>query len=548
MLDLPAIAHVGVQGWDMAEISSAILAGTVPRTSDLASLPARFALELRRGQDAVDTSTVVANALSDIGAVVSAQSALEHNVLVLELPGRTLEGAETAAAFSAAYALADEFDLAAAEPDLPTAFFPELESSPGVGGAVEESLGQIPGCWVGREDGLEADWALDKIRAPQAWEFSTLGGRPSRGAGIVIAQPDTGVTAHPELDGVDRTGGFDMLDNDPDPTDPLDGLNPGHGTGTASVVVSPASMVVVGSAPSARHMPIRAIESVVRVTQVTVARSIDWAVDHGASVITMSLGGIPSFSLHRALRRAVAADVIVLAAAGNCVRLVVWPARYDDCIAVAGTNASDGQWPGTSRGSDVDISAPGQNVFRATIPQGADQGQGTSFAVALTAGVAALWLAHHGRANLVAAAHARGETLQAMFLRLLKATARRPAQWNPFEMGPGIVDARGLLGADLDLGRDIESVQPPADPRAAAARSVESLVAEAVGPHAAVDDSLDLHKFGPELATAILSRSMATGQVEEEAVGATLSAELAGAVSNPGLRHWLGIDDGGVPE
>jgi hypothetical protein len=41
---------------------------------------------------------------------------------------------------------------------------------------------------------------------------------------------------------------------------------------------------------------------------------------------------------------------------------------------------------------------------------------------------------------------------------------------------------------------------------------------------------------------------MATGQVEEEAVGATLSAELAGAVSNPGLRHWLGIDDGGVPE
>jgi serine protease len=532
----------------MAEISGAILAGTLPRSPDFVTLPARFALELRSGQDAVDMSAVIANALSDIGAVVSTQSALEHGVLALEIPSRTLEGAETAAAFSAAYALADEFDLAASEPDLPTAFFPEEQSLPGVGDAVEESLGQIPGCWVGREDGLEADWALDKIRAPDAWEFSKISGRPSRGVGIVVAQPDTGVTAHPELVGVDRAAGFDMLDNDVDPTDPLGGLNPGHGTGTASVVVSPSTMVVVGSAPNARHMPIRAIESVVRVTQVTVAKSIDWAVEHGANVITMSLGGIPSFSLHRALRRAVAADVIVLAAAGNCVRWVVWPARYDECIAVAGTNASDGQWPGTSRGSDVDISAPGQNVFRATIPEGADQGQGTSFAVALTAGVAALWLAHHGRANLVAAAHARGETLQAMFLRLLKATARRPAQWNPFDMGPGIVDARGLLGADLDLGRENESVSPPVDPRAAAARSVESMVAEAVGPQAAVDDSLDLHRFGPELAATILSRSMVTGQVAEEAVAPPLSAELVGAVSNPGLQQWLGIDDGGVPE
>ena len=42
----------------------------------------------------------------------------------------------------------------------------------------------------------------------------------------------------------------------------------------------------------------------------------------------MSLGGIPPFALERAVRRAVAADVIVLAAAGNCVQFVVWPARY----------------------------------------------------------------------------------------------------------------------------------------------------------------------------------------------------------------------------
>jgi serine protease len=67
------------------------------------------------------------------------------------------------------------------------------------------------------------------------------------------------------------------------------------------------------------------------------------------------------------LKRAVEADVIVLAAAGNCVEFVVWPARYEDCIAVAGTSAADQPWQGSCRGPDVAISAPGQNVYRATI-------------------------------------------------------------------------------------------------------------------------------------------------------------------------------------
>src|SRR4029079_5115522 len=133
-------------------------------------------------------------------------------------------------------------------------------------------------------------------------------------------------------------------------------------------------------------------------------------------------------------------------------------ARYDECIAVAATNAADEPWPGTCRGAPVDIPAPGQNVYRAVVPPGgptdADtvgQGQGTSFAVALTAGVAAMWVAHHGRANVVAPAHARGETVQEMFRRLLQATARRPTPWDAGAMGPGIVDARALLAASFDV-------------------------------------------------------------------------------------------------
>src|SRR5262249_60666308 len=58
----------------------------------------------------------------------------------------------------------------------------------------------------------------------------------------------------------------------------------------------------------------------------------------GCYVITMSLGGVPSLAFKAAVRAAVTKGVIVLAAAGNCVRIVVYPARYDAVIAVAGVN------------------------------------------------------------------------------------------------------------------------------------------------------------------------------------------------------------------
>ncbi len=248
-----------------------------------------------------------------------------------------------------------------------------------------------PGCWVDDDDRLNSqkDWSLARMNIRAAWAFAESRGRPVKGAGIVIAQPDTGVTNHQELSNIDRPAMFNLLESDRplDATDPLTGFgNPGHGTGTASVVVSPETGDVTGSAPNARHIPIRAIESVVRLSQIKVAEAIDRAVDAGAHVITMSLGGIFSISLYRALLRAVEANVIVLAAAGNCVKLVVWPARFDDCIAVAGTNFDDAPWRGSSKGSDVDISAPAENVYRASVDApSVGQGQGTSFAVALTA-------------------------------------------------------------------------------------------------------------------------------------------------------------------
>ena len=531
-----------------ATVLAAVRAATVPTYETDDPLPARFALELRLQQDPVDVRRTVEQVLADLRPRVSALSALDPYVLVLDLPDRALAAARHAACFAAGYALAERFDLFGAEPDLPTALFPE-QSPPQVDAMSAGVMsGFPPGCFVKPQPALEATpgWAIDRIHAPAAWAFSEQSGVPSRGDNIIVAQPDTGITPHVELEGVAFVPGFDVIDDDNNPADPLaDVGNPGHGTGTASVLVSLESYIVTGSAPQARLMPIRTIESVVRIRQVTVARAVDWAIQQGAHVVTMSLGGIPASALQRAIARAVEANMIVLAAAGNCVRFVVWPARYDDCVAVAATNAADQPWPGTCRGAPVDISAPGQNVYRAVVPPGGPtaedtvgQGQGTSFAVALAAGVTALWLAHHGPASVAAAAHARGETVQAMFQRLLQATARRPTPWDTHAMGPGIVDARALLEADFDVGLHGEAPSQPAAAEGATPSSVASLVAEAVGADAASDSALDWRRFGPELASALLGRQLPS----PSPVGTAISATLDRNLRNPQLRDTLGLE------
>jgi serine protease len=516
-----------------ADVYARLQAATVEVPADAGLPVARFVLIVPADRDPVAVSADVEASLAPFAARVVPLTPLDSHALALRLPGRALRR-EPSIAFEAGYALVRRFDLEAAEPEIFTDVFPEPD--PRREGPTGEALdGFPPGCWAPEQPDLNTKkrWALENVYAPEAWAYSEARQRPSRGMGTIVAQPDTGVAAHPELAGVVRVPGYDFVNNDNDPVDPLNYEgNPGHGTGTGSVLLSPENGEMSGSAPKAKHMPIRAIESVVVLSQVAVAESIDFAVANGAQVITLSLGGIPSFSLYRSLTRAVEADVIVLAAAGNCVGLVVWPARYEDCIAVAGINVHDKPWRGSSHGPDVDISAPGENVFRARIEQGkpptVGQGQGTSFAVALTAGVAACWLAHHGRPNLIAAAHARGETLQAMFRRLLRATARRPADWDGLNMGAGIVHAKRLLEADFNLGRDHETASAVPH-HEAPALAVRRFVGEATSPEAALQP-IDWKLYGPEIALRILQTRVGTAPTTRDGI---VAEEDAAATATP---------------
>jgi lambda repressor-like predicted transcriptional regulator len=279
------------------------------------------------------------------------------------------------------------------------------------------------------------------------------------GEGCVIGHIDTGYTDHGEIwdprPRILAAQGYDFESDDPDARDPLTGSAPGHGTATASVIMSslrgPESKFVNGVAPRASLIPVRVSGGVIHLSFANVVRGIHHCVDRGAHVISMSLGGpVASASLERAISRAVSSGVIVLAAAGNVWPNVVYPARYPDVIAVAATNCEGRPWTKSASGAEVDVSAPGESVWRASaeVKNGTPvfdvaPSSGTSYAVANAAGACALWLAFHRRDALIA--RYRAENLAEIFRRQLLDSCVQPSNWNSKDYGKGIVDAERLL-------------------------------------------------------------------------------------------------------
>jgi thermitase len=317
----------------------------------------------------------------------------------------------------------------------------------------------------------DCEWSLELSRITDAWDVALPkhGHGKRYGEGICVGHPDTGYTPHPEIwePGPNqrlRTDlGFNFVNAKPDPRDPFKGgFNKGHGTATASVIMSgigPAdpsrTKWVTGSAPKSEVVPFRVIETVVVFNFLNVARAIYQAVDVGCHVISMSLGGVvSSTALRNAVDHAIDRGVIVLAAAGNYWPCVVYPARLDQVIAVAAVDCAGKPWRFSARGDEVDLAAPGESVWVARTENkhsayyGIKCGTGTSFAVTTVAGACALWLAYHGRDRLIAA---YGEANLASVFRevLVTAGVQRPRGWDARKYGAGILDAERLLKAQL---------------------------------------------------------------------------------------------------
>jgi thermitase len=307
------------------------------------------------------------------------------------------------------------------------------------------------------------NWQIDHCSIHRAWELS-------KGEGIVIGHPDTGYMRHREIWSDDATKnrildkeGFDFFKNDPDPLVPAGGST--HGTATASVIMSGSSEDGVhGVAPAAKLIPIRVDKDVVHFRWGRVRKAIEWATAKNVDVISMSLGGpIDGESLHQAVQRAVAKGIIVISAAGNVFPFVIYPAKYDEVLAIAATNVSRKKWGDSARGPAVDVCAPGEDVHRATFDklgkETIEHSSGTSYATAVVAGIAALWLSFHGRAKLIQQ-YGAGNIAPLFRHIVMKHGIGDDPDWDTKHLGAGIIDAERVLRAPLPSPAELG---PPAD-------------------------------------------------------------------------------------
>lgn len=240
------------------------------------------------------------------------------------------------------------------------------------------------------------------------WRLTSLFAQGVSGQGVTIAEIDTGINAAlPELRGrilrgtdLGMPGGDGQVDRE------VDGF--GHGTAMASIMVArPGLLDITGMAPDARVLPVAVPlnGTTDQGSPDSLPDAIRYAADHGAKIISMSLGGMRTPSAdtepcpddeQAAIYHALRKGAVVVAAAGNTGphrNVVEEPGVCLGVVAVGATDQLGDVASFSTRQPYLTLVAPGVAVPSLGRVEGqAYSGKGTSQATAIvSAGLALVW-------------------------------------------------------------------------------------------------------------------------------------------------------------
>lgn len=264
------------------------------------------------------------------------------------------------------------------------------------------------------------------LNMPDAWDIAT------GDADIVTAVLDTGIDLdHPDLINnlwinltpnpiafsgrhgtqtfIDFNGNGTCIDTHPqngpeqcrddDPDDDQTGAF--HGTHVAGIIAATTGNgnAIAGMAFGTRVMAVKVLNSAGTGTTFSIAQGIDFAVQNGADIINLSLGGPGRTDalIADAITEAFKQDVVVVAASGNRLNpsvpcAVNHPADIDGVIAVGATelDPSLDLASFSCTGPEVDLVAPGESILSTTGGGGTSSLDGTSFSAPMVSATVAL--------------------------------------------------------------------------------------------------------------------------------------------------------------
>ncbi len=240
-----------------------------------------------------------------------------------------------------------------------------------------QALGTIP-----NDPDTYLQYGLFAIHAPEAWNFP-------QNARVTIAILDTGIDySHPEFTGK-LVPGYDFINDDNIAQD-----DNGHGTHVAGIAAATGNngMGISGVSWNALILPVKVLNSSGNGTYSDVARGIIWAVDEGADIINLSLGGDkPSQLLEEATTYASDRGVVLVASSGNSgANHILFPAAISQVIAVGAVDIDNNHAGFSNYGPELDLVAPGVNILSTMLNNSYSYKSGTSMSAPMIAGAIAL--------------------------------------------------------------------------------------------------------------------------------------------------------------
>lgn len=238
----------------------------------------------------------------------------------------------------------------------------------------------------------KSDWGRDLVGAKDFYG-------KTKGKGIKICIADSGCAHnHPDLEGaiVDY---FNPYCNEY----PVDGC--GHGTHVAGIIgARDNSIGTIGIAPECDLYIAKALDDSGFGDWGRIAACIQWGVHKECNIINLSLGDLnePPGIIKSAIQWAASKGVIVVCAAGNdpnsdfehpTTNDVTFPARYDECIAVAALDKSKKLAYFSNRGKSLDAVEPGVDIYSTWKNNNYAMLTGSSQAAPIVSGIIALLMA-----------------------------------------------------------------------------------------------------------------------------------------------------------